>query len=292
MDNSNTKLIEKFGHCSQELVNLLACGKACSNVFDGIRNIGGLIMNGIATKNDIGYLTLLEHLNYVTVGDNLKIPTYPVWLIGSRDHFTILFSPYFNEEDSHKNPNCLTREEKLIKQATLIFHSFEDAQQESTGFISSSYALQLLQKSQIDQSQLSLLDKEKMGLILWQEYKDLYISYHLKQEMINEPFQCHICTFLNTKGGLSCEMCLTKREIRLIPNDRNSKIFYLYHWNGILESNNLNKILIEKLNENDAMGKSDQRGLRQVIQTRFPNKSILIHFPNALVEYISNEPKI
>ena len=35
MDDPSTTLIGQFGHCSQELLNLLITGRATSNVFDG-----------------------------------------------------------------------------------------------------------------------------------------------------------------------------------------------------------------------------------------------------------------
>eukprot|EP00437_Effrenium_voratum_P060365 CAMPEP_0181505410 /NCGR_PEP_ID=MMETSP1110-20121109/58038_1 /TAXON_ID=174948 /ORGANISM="Symbiodinium sp., Strain CCMP421" /LENGTH=58 /DNA_ID=CAMNT_0023634383 /DNA_START=59 /DNA_END=231 /DNA_ORIENTATION=- len=40
MDDPSTPLIGRFGHCSQELVNLMLIGEATSNVFDGTRWLG------------------------------------------------------------------------------------------------------------------------------------------------------------------------------------------------------------------------------------------------------------
>lgn len=40
MDNPNdTHLTERFQYCSQELVNLLLCGVASTNTFDGIQDL-------------------------------------------------------------------------------------------------------------------------------------------------------------------------------------------------------------------------------------------------------------
>ena len=49
MDDPSTTLIGQFGHCSQELLNLLLCGAASSNVFDGSIPMGdtGLTLRGI-----------------------------------------------------------------------------------------------------------------------------------------------------------------------------------------------------------------------------------------------------
>lgn len=80
------------GHGSQSLINLLLTGKAVSHVWDNEKSISGLRLQGIAAKSDIGFLTLLEHLRYCEVGWYLKNPAYPIWLLGSETHLTVLFS--------------------------------------------------------------------------------------------------------------------------------------------------------------------------------------------------------
>lgn len=39
MDDASLPLIGLYGHCSQELVNILITGEAVSNVFDGDRTL-------------------------------------------------------------------------------------------------------------------------------------------------------------------------------------------------------------------------------------------------------------
>lgn len=62
-------VIGSFGHCTQEMVNLLLSGRATSNVFDGSRAMGdsGLTLKGVARQNEIGYLSQLEALRYCQV---------------------------------------------------------------------------------------------------------------------------------------------------------------------------------------------------------------------------------
>jgi hypothetical protein len=92
-------LIGRFGHSNQEIVNLVLFGKATSNVFDGDKDLGdGMILHGVPLRVSdddaglpIGLLSELESLRYVTVGDRLKNPKFPVWLIGSPSHYTLLF---------------------------------------------------------------------------------------------------------------------------------------------------------------------------------------------------------
>jgi ubiquitin carboxyl-terminal hydrolase MINDY-3/4 len=65
-------VIGQFGHCNQDMLNLLLTGQATSNVIDGELQLGdsGLRIRGVARRNPVGYLTHLEALRYcqVTVG--------------------------------------------------------------------------------------------------------------------------------------------------------------------------------------------------------------------------------
>ena len=69
MDDLMQPLIGQFGHCSQELLNLLLSGAATSNVFDGSVPMGdtGLTLRGIPKRSAVGYLTHLEALRYCQV---------------------------------------------------------------------------------------------------------------------------------------------------------------------------------------------------------------------------------
>jgi len=92
-DDDQQPLIGRFGHCSQELVNLMLFGRATSNVFDGVQEIENVMkLQGVTVPQvDIGYLSEVEAMRYVTVGERLKFPRYPIWVIGSQTHYTLLF---------------------------------------------------------------------------------------------------------------------------------------------------------------------------------------------------------
>jgi hypothetical protein len=68
-------VIGSYGHCNQELVNLLLTGRATSNVFDGTKLIGdsGITLKGIAQQSEVGYLTHLESLRYCQVIDLFRL---------------------------------------------------------------------------------------------------------------------------------------------------------------------------------------------------------------------------
>lgn len=82
-----------FGHASQALINLMLTGRCVPYVFDNDKNIGGLTLRGINQQSDIGFLTVMEQMQYCTVGSFYKNPRYPIWVLGSETHLTVLFSP-------------------------------------------------------------------------------------------------------------------------------------------------------------------------------------------------------
>ena len=92
MDDPNATITTQFGHTSQELMNLLLTGQAVSNVFDNSMILSDeLTCSGIQSRSDIGYLSALESLRYLTVGSYYKTAKFPIWVIGSTSHFTVLF---------------------------------------------------------------------------------------------------------------------------------------------------------------------------------------------------------
>jgi hypothetical protein len=97
MDEPDQPLTARFGHCEQGMVSLFVTGAATTNVFDGVMGgetapIPGMTMRGVSRTPPIGYLSQLEAMRYTTVGEFLKTPEVPVWVVGSQSHFTVLFS--------------------------------------------------------------------------------------------------------------------------------------------------------------------------------------------------------
>ncbi|XP_073331948.1 probable ubiquitin carboxyl-terminal hydrolase MINDY-4 isoform X1 [Pagrus major] len=97
MDVPCTTLIGAHGYCTQELVNLLLCGRAVSNVFDNDMELDSgngnmTLLKGIKGHCDVGLLSLFEHYNICKVGAYLKTPCYPIWVVCSESHFSVLFA--------------------------------------------------------------------------------------------------------------------------------------------------------------------------------------------------------
>lgn len=83
---------EIHGHGSIALTNLCLTGAATPYLFDGAKDIGGMMLNGIQTNPEIGYLSLLEHYRYIEVGYKMKAPRLPCWLLSTETHLTTLCS--------------------------------------------------------------------------------------------------------------------------------------------------------------------------------------------------------
>lgn len=73
-EGGSTPLVAAHGYCSQDLVNLLCCGRAASNCFDGERSVEGRRLGGIRRRGRVGLLTLFEWYKYMEVGRCVPSP--------------------------------------------------------------------------------------------------------------------------------------------------------------------------------------------------------------------------
>lgn len=102
------------GHGEQALLNLIITGSATSHVFDGVKDISdGLLLEGISQRSDVGILTIHEAFKLLEVGENLKTPVYPIWVIASESHYTVLWT---NFQISSKTESSRSKYKKIIKQ--------------------------------------------------------------------------------------------------------------------------------------------------------------------------------
>jgi len=96
-DEKAAVMIGAHGYCTQELVNLLIFGRAYSNVFDGSKRIGSpkdgfCVLQGAPRRAPVGFLSLFEAYRCIEVGQRLKGPMSPVWIVCAESHYTVLFS--------------------------------------------------------------------------------------------------------------------------------------------------------------------------------------------------------
>ncbi|XP_061443612.1 probable ubiquitin carboxyl-terminal hydrolase MINDY-4 isoform X2 [Rhineura floridana] len=95
-DVITNRLIGAYGYCTQELVNLLLTGKAVSNVFNDVMELDSgngniTVLKGVTSRSDVGLLSLFEHYNICQVGCYVKTPKFPIWVVCSESHFSVLF---------------------------------------------------------------------------------------------------------------------------------------------------------------------------------------------------------
>eukprot|EP00252_Welwitschia_mirabilis_P006410 TRINITY_DN17293_c0_g1_i1.p2 TRINITY_DN17293_c0_g1~~TRINITY_DN17293_c0_g1_i1.p2 ORF type:complete len:615 (-),score=112.80 TRINITY_DN17293_c0_g1_i1:2370-4214(-) len=161
-----------FGHASQEIVNLLLCGQAVSNVFDGHMDLGdGMFLKGIPTTVEVGFLTLLESLNFCKVGQYLKRPKWPIWVVGSESHYTVLFAFDVNVQ----NENELESREAQIRKAF-------DAHDQSGGggFISTNALQQILHDLRIEMPHDKLQILFSNEFVVWNEFWQILLQIDQK----------------------------------------------------------------------------------------------------------------
>ncbi|KAL3831767.1 hypothetical protein ACJMK2_023474 [Sinanodonta woodiana] len=98
MDEPGGQLMGAHGYCTQDMVNLYLTGRAVSNVFNDVVELESgngekpVILKGLSARSDIGLLSLFEHYKSCQVGTYFKTPRYPIWIICSESHFSLLFS--------------------------------------------------------------------------------------------------------------------------------------------------------------------------------------------------------
>jgi hypothetical protein len=92
MDSFSESLIGRHAYCTQDMVNLILYGKAISNLHDGDIDIDGQILHGVHQKVEIGQLSLFEYYDNLRIGDKVKNPMFPIYVLCSESHYTVLFS--------------------------------------------------------------------------------------------------------------------------------------------------------------------------------------------------------
>jgi hypothetical protein len=173
MDDPETPLIGRFGHCSQELVNLMLIGAATSNVFDGSRWLGddpssGMLVKGVDGDSigvpTVGFLSELEPMRYISVGTLYKYPDFPLWVLGSPTHYTLLFS-------TRRADSQLSAEAHLEQRAKKVFieNSLDDG-----GLAMGSQLPKLLEGLGIASDRLAEAQRDlvKEDIVLWDDWRN------------------------------------------------------------------------------------------------------------------------
>ncbi|KAL3831441.1 hypothetical protein ACJMK2_023192 [Sinanodonta woodiana] len=164
------------GHGSQSLINLMITGQAVNNVWDNDKDVSGLKLRGIPRQAVIGFLTYMEHLRYCEVGWYLKNPKYPIWLLASETHISVLFS----------REKSLVVTETPQSNARQMFQRFDP---EGNGFISTSLlgdlmsTLDLVSDKEYVNIMMEKLDAENLGIITLSSFMEEFYSGDTRQEV-------------------------------------------------------------------------------------------------------------
>ncbi|XP_050068943.1 ubiquitin carboxyl-terminal hydrolase MINDY-3 homolog [Anopheles maculipalpis] len=160
MCEPNESLIhDTYGCGSQALINLMLTGRAVPHVWDNDEFVDGIMLKGINQQSDIGFITVMEQLQYCTVGYFYKNPKNPVWVMGSDTHLTVLFS----------HEKRLASPETPGERARRIFRQFDP---DETNFIPCSLledvlcAMELVSEPEYVKLMHKRLDPDKFGIIL------------------------------------------------------------------------------------------------------------------------------
>lgn len=178
-DTSEPLIHGTYGYGSQALINLMLTGHAVPYVWDNEQDVGGLKLKGITQQSDIGFITLMEQMQYCTVGFFYKNPKTPVWVMGSETHLTVLFS----------NEKRLVAPETPSEVARRVFRQFDT---EGSNFIPSPLlqdvlcALDLVSEPEYVDLMRKKLDPECLGIILLNDF--MYEFFPTEKKSMPDTF--------------------------------------------------------------------------------------------------------
>lgn len=157
-----------------------------------------MFVKGISTSVEVGFLTLLESLNFCKVGQYLKCPRWPIWVVGSESHYTVLFAL----DTKVQEENELESRESQIRRAF-------DARDQSGGggFISAEDFDRVLKETNISLPSDKAAHLSSTGYIVWSEFWQVLLDLD------------------RSLGGMKDSTGLMGK-----------KVFDLYHFNGIAKS--------------------------------------------------------
>lgn len=222
-DESDVLIDPIHGHSSQCLINLFITGHNTPYLFDGERVVEGFALRGICEQPKFGFLTYFEAMRYCEVGWFLKNPCYPIWILGSETHLTVLAS----FESSLVSKECTSKSQRIVTvhQAEQEFQRLS-VDEDTGGFISSTQLEELMSKLSLSPQPLSLedfvrkLDPENLGIIL----KKDFLQFFFPEEMARRAVEVRSFQLIHYNGlersNLDGKVQYNYGEARLIdPTD-------------------------------------------------------------------------
>ncbi|ETO30004.1 hypothetical protein RFI_07117 [Reticulomyxa filosa] len=294
--------VHRFGHCSQELVNLVLSGRAVSNTHDGDKAFGSnesmsqadignakdlFILKGIGPNQEIGFLTSLEVMGYTKVGEHYKTPKYPIWVIGSSSHYSVVFAL----DENVGKISVEDAEQVSVRRAFTIYDQLEH------GFIQFRDLNLLLSdlgiKLDFDLSDCRvLLDPDNTQVIVWVQFWKFFQQLKHPEKL---KWECKQCTFQNPLNKKNCEVCddlKGSQPIILFDEDtaketnksksetKAPKNFTMYHFNGLRQTKKDRPLLTKLRVFDEADIEAPPPGIAEELTGLIRTK-----WPYAIVEY-------
>ena len=215
MDDPEALMTGQFGHCGQEMLNLIITGQAASQVHDGTVEIAdtGLSLRGVTERPQVGLLTRLEALRYCKVGSFLKNPKFPIWVIGSDSHFTVLYSPDRDADSKSKDQELFERAKRIFQQRDNQENGFVKTQ-DVDGILRE---LGLVPRNEGEVNALqTFVNKCEMagaeGIVIWTDFwpkiSPILRSGKGIEALPNPNRSCPACTFINEDvNATQCVIC-------------------------------------------------------------------------------------
>lgn len=163
-----------------------------SNVFDNtLTPSGEFVCRGIQSRPAIGYLSQLEAMRYCEVGGYYKTPRFPIWVVGSTSHFTVMFG----------DAACLkeTTSDVLLEKCRRAFKSIDGG--EENGFIPTNKLGQFFKSLELDlpdhgvQALSATIEVHGAGIILWDD-----LWKHTSRLMTGASLE-NVLQLTDTQGG-------------------------------------------------------------------------------------------
>lgn len=92
-DDTHTGLLNTYNNASQELINIFLQGRATGHLHDRDLDLDGMVLRGIYSPTDLGFLSIFEHYGYIVIGANAKWHAESAnYIVLNEDHYTLLFA--------------------------------------------------------------------------------------------------------------------------------------------------------------------------------------------------------
>ena len=254
---SQPMLDPTFGHCSQELLNLLLVGSGVSNVFDGSKDLGGgFVVRGVPRRPPIGLLSQLEALRYLEVGQYFKRPGQPIWVVASESHYSLLFA----------TTNTVQATDAVQQIEERLNAAFTEYDREGNGFISSEHLPTLVaglpdwQCPPVEELRTQL-DPDRSQLIVWDTFQRVMMPLHPQAAE-------HVRAQAEQERAQQAELGFSA-PARSQPGTANTMT--MYHFNGLGGGGHAHKRALRRVTvtPGGAAGQPAAEGLAACIATRW-----------------------